>query len=108
MKKPDSKADLRAELEAAMGRFLRDGGEIERVPQGRSGREDGAPPKRPAGNLFIEPSAPRTEIPEVIAALDARRRPPRRGPVRRQSAGPRRKLIYDDFGEPLRHVWVDD
>jgi hypothetical protein len=107
MKTPPSKEDLRAELEAAMGRFLGEGGHIERVPQGVSGREDGAPSKQGTRDLFIEPRAPRTQIPEVLAALDARRRPPRREAPRR-TARPRRKLLYDDFGEPLRVVWVDD
>jgi hypothetical protein len=107
MKKPVSKEDLRAELEDAMGRFLEEGGRIEQVPQGVSGREGDAPPKPGTRDLFIEPKATRTQIPEVIAALDARRRPPKRQP-RRSQRGPRRKLIYDDFGEPLRHVWVED
>ena len=107
MKKPVSKEDLRAELEDAMGRFLEGGGEIEQVPQGVSGREGDAPPKHGTRDLFIEPKATRTQIPEVIAALDARRRPPKR-PPQRAARGPRRKLIYDDYGEPLRHVWVED
>jgi len=107
MKKPVSKDDLRAELEAAMDRFLDDGGSIEQVPQGVSGREGDMAPKLGTRDLFIEPKATRTQIPEVIAALDARRRPPKRQ-SRRSNRGPRRKLIYDDFGEPLRHVWVEE
>ena len=90
-----------------MGRFIEHGGTIEQVPQGVSGREADAPPQRGTRELFIEPKATRTQIPEVLAALDARRRTPKRQP-QRSGRGPRKKLIYDDFGEPLRHVWVEE
>jgi hypothetical protein len=106
MKKPESKADLRASLEQAMRRYLHEGGEIESVPPGVSGR-DGDGPLRPPRDLFIEPRAERTQITEVIAALDARRRK-KQEPRRKARRKPRRKTIYDDFGEPLRRVWVDD
>lgn len=111
MKAPPSKAELRAHLEREMEQFLRGGGEIQRVPTGLSGRDPQEPPPRGASALFAQPRAERTPIPEVIAALEARRRPesrPRHRERSQRARGPRRKMLYDDFGEPLRLVWEDE
>jgi hypothetical protein len=111
LKKPVSKADVRAELQQEMKRFLERGGEVENIAQGISGKDASDPPLFLNRRLFVEPPAPRTPIPEVIAAIEARRRlPPKRSTVRKRSRlpQPRRKIIYDDFGEPLRRVWADD
>ncbi len=111
MKKPVSKAEVRAELEQETERFLKRGGEVNNIPNGVSGKEPGDAPLFLNRRLFIEPPTPRTPVPEVVAAIEARRRvPPRRGAMRKRSRlpQPRRKVIYDDFGEPLRKVWVED
>jgi hypothetical protein len=111
VKKPPSKAELRAKLERETQRFLRDGGHVQQIPVGQSAREPGDAPRFGGGRLFTEPPAERTLIPEVVATIEARRQalrkrtpPSKRGRPR----SPRRKIIYDDFGEPLREVWVDD
>jgi hypothetical protein len=105
MNKRQSKADLRRELERQMADFVRDGGEIKQVRPGESGLEDGAVFHPP----FSEgrPAQPRTPALDVLAAIDARRKrkPERKTVARRQ---PRKKIIYDDFGEPLREVWEDN
>jgi hypothetical protein len=111
VKKPVSKEDIRRELQQEVDQFLEQGGSVENVPQGTSGKDPGDPPLYLNRRLFVEPRAERTHIPEVIAAIEARRKAkPRRGPQRKRSRTPqpRRKIIYDDFGEPLRKVWVDD
>ena len=111
VKKPVSKEELRAELEQATARFLRKGGHVEKVPQGTSGKDPGDPPVFLNRRLFIEPRTKRTLVPEVVAAIEARRKPKLRrnpGPKRKRLPEPRRKVIYDDFGEPLRKVWVDE
>ena len=111
MKKPVSKADESAKLQQEMERFLNRGGEVENIPRGVSGKDPGDPPLFLNRRLFVEPPLPRTPIPEVVAAIEARRRlKPRRGSVRKLSRlpQPRRKVIYDDFGEPLRKVWVEE
>jgi hypothetical protein len=112
---PDStaargKAALRQELEQATQRYLSQGGEVSRVPAGASAWEVGTrpPPSRP---LFAEPGAPRTPVGDVIARLEARReamkaRRKRTAKPRRQRA--RKRVIYDDFGEPVRRVWEED
>lgn len=111
VKKPVSKADLRADLERATERFLRKGGTVTAVPRGTSGNNPLTPQGGMSRRLFVEPREQRTLIPEVVAAIEERRkalhqRKPR--PKRSRLPRPRRKTIYDDFGEPLRKVWVDD
>lgn len=111
MKKPLNKNDLRAELERETERFLKRGGEVERVPQGLSGQDDTGRPLYPTRRLFLEPPTQRTFLPEVVAAIEERRKAMlKRTPKRKRSRlpQPRRKIIYDDFGEPLRRVWTDD
>jgi len=111
LKKPVTKEDVRAALEQETARFLQRGGAVENVPRGVSGKDPGDPPIFLNRRLFVEPPAPRTPVPEVVAAIEARRRlPPRRNQTRKRSRlpQPRRKIIYDDFCEPLRKVWVDD
>ncbi|WP_347136807.1 hypothetical protein [Parahaliea mediterranea] len=106
-----SKADLRADLERATEAFLQEGGQVEAIPRGTSGTDPQSPPDYLTRRLFVEPRTTRTLVPEVVATIEERRKAlskrntkPRRGPLSR----PRRKTIYDDFGEPLRRVWIED
>ena len=111
MKKPVSKDELRAELERETERFLKQGGRVESVPTGVSGKDPGDPPLFLNRRLFVEPRPKRTLIPEVVAAIEARRKEQmKRKPARKRSRlpRPRRKVIYDDFGEPLRRVWIEE
>jgi len=111
LKKPISKAEIRAELEREVECFLTRGGKVERVPPGASGKDANEPPLFLNRRLFVEPSTPRTLVPEVVAAIEARRRDKLKrtpAPKRSRLPRPRRKIIYDDFGEPLRKVWVEE
>jgi len=111
LKKPPSKADIRDELQQETERFLQRGGHVENIPQGISGKDPGDAPLFLNRRLFLEPRTPRTLVPEVVAAIEARRKERFvRKPQRKRSRlpQPRRKTIYDDFGEPLRKVWVDE
>jgi hypothetical protein len=110
LKKPVSKADLRKQLNQETERFLRQGGRVDEIPQGKSGKDPGDPPLFLNRRLFVEPRTSRTLVPEVVEAIEARRRERyrRKPPVKRRVPRPRRKVIYDDFGEPLRRVWLDD
>ncbi|KZX60127.1 hypothetical protein A3709_12545 [Halioglobus sp. HI00S01] len=111
MKKPVSKADIRAQLEQETKRFLTEGGQVQNVPRGTSGKDPADAPLFLNRRLFVEPSAPRTLVPEVVAAIEARRKERLKrtpAPKRSRLRKPRRKIIYDDFGEPLRKVWVED
>lgn len=110
MKKPVSKSDIRDELLRETECFLQQGGHVKEIPQGISGRDPGDPPLYLNRRLFVEPRSPRTHIPEVVAAIEARRlsRFRRKPPQKRRLTQPRRTVIYDDFGEPLRRVWKEE
>lgn len=111
LKKPVSRADIRAELEREMEQFLNHGGEVDRVPRGTSGKNANDAPLFLNRRLFVEPRGERTPVPEVVAAIEARRQAKlkrRPAPKRSRLPKPRKKIIYDDFGEPLRKVWVDE
>ena len=111
VKKLPTKAEQSAQLESEMHQYLEQGGTVNRVARGISGKEPGDPPTYLAKRLFTEPRTPRTLVPEAIAAVEARRQAKlKRTPKRKRTRlpQPRRKIIYDDFGEPLRRVWVDE
>jgi hypothetical protein len=110
LKKPVSKADIRHELVRETERFLLQGGNVDEIPTGLSGKNPGDPPLFLNRRLFVEPRSPRTQIPEVVAALDARRleKLRRKSQHKRRQQHPRRKIIYDDFGEPLRRIWQEE
>lgn len=93
-------------MEKQIADFLKKGGKVDAVERGISGRNNNEP--IPVGNgNFEQPKMGRTYVPEVIAALEARRKPLPEKP-KPASRKPRKKLIYDDFGEPLRWEWVED
>ena len=111
VKKLPTKDDLRAQLERATRDYLADGGEVNEVPRGVSGSDPMKADSFRSSRVFNQPSTPRTFVPEVIAAIEARRaQRPKKRPAKKRSRLPqkRRRTIYDDFGEPLRKVWVDE
>jgi hypothetical protein len=102
---------MRAQLAQEVEDFLRGGGEVKEIPRGISGKDPSQPPLFLTRRLFTEPRESRTPVPEVVAAIEERRRQMlKRTPVKKRSRLPkaRRKTIYDDFGEPLRRIWVED
>jgi hypothetical protein len=45
----------------------------------------------------------------VVAAIEARKKHRKQAAApKRASRQPKRRLVYDDFGEPLRWEWVDN
>jgi len=108
MKKPPSKTDLRERLQRQTADFLSSGGKVKEFQAGESAydRDDGPPP----APLFEARRTERTPLTEVVAALDARREAKRARikVVRRRTPKRRRQVVYDDFGEPLRVVWVEE
>ena len=111
VKKLPTKDDLREQLEQETRRYLDRGGKVDEVPQGASGTDPLKARSFQASGLFAQPKSSRTFVPEVVEAIEKRRAERlRRRPVRKRTglARPRRKVLYDDFGEPIRKVWIDD
>ena len=111
MKKLETKADIRAHLEQEIANFEAQGGSVTEVPLGISGHDALATSPPHTRRLFLEPTVSRTQVPEVVAAIEARRKERlKHKPSLRTKPQPRRrqKTIYDDFGEPLRTVWVEE
>lgn len=109
-KKRLTKAELRSQLEAEVSRFLEKGGQIEKVEMGASGLIDGRYNMR-QGTFTPSSSTTQTRTPvtNVLATIDARRKTNSKSSacISRQKS-PRKKVIYDDFGEPIRTVWIDE
>jgi len=104
-KKPPDKSQLRRELQQQIQDYLTHGGEIHKIPRGVSGRDN--PLEGLPMAFFNQPKAERTPIPEVVAALDARRQKKSKS-GKTTSGKPKEKIIYDDFGEPIRKIWVEE
>ncbi|MFK7831098.1 MAG: hypothetical protein AB8B57_15075 [Congregibacter sp.] len=104
------KSTLREELERATQNFLQGGGEVNEVPTGTSAWEPGTRPP-PSSPLFTEPRHERTPVSDVVATIEARKEAMKQRPkaaTKTRARRPKRRVIYDDFGEPLRHVWTED
>jgi hypothetical protein len=106
MKKPISKKEIRVELEEQMQDFLAGGGAVDDIPRGISGRNPGDPPVKPKSEFFEKSAETRTYVPEIIAALEERKKKP--APPKKRVKKPRKVMLYDDFGEPLRWIWKDE
>ena len=105
MKKLISKAEVRTEINSQVDDFLDRGGEVANIPQGISGRDEKTSVTR---SLFDKPREARTYVPEVIAAIESRKPSAPVSEIRRPVTTVRRKkVIYDDFGEAVREVWID-
>lgn len=104
MKPTKTKRELRDELQQQMKDYLQKGGAVSAVAQGISGRED---THAPLASIFSgQGSEDRTLVPDVVAAIEARRKPGHLKPLRKPR--PRKKVILDDFGQPLRWEWVEE
>jgi hypothetical protein len=101
-----SKTDLRAEIEEQVRDYLRRGGAVQEVARGISGREGASGPLGAFHAFTPRQKEERTYLPEVVAAIEARRRKGKEKPAGKR---PRfvRRAVYDDFGEPVRWEWVE-
>lgn len=102
-----SKKALRKELRNKTEDFLSKGGEIQRCEPGETGEPYDKPRSK---SVFLSPPAvkTRTYLNDVVSKLDSRKKKNKQSAVSKKPAlRPKKKIIYDDFGEPLREVWVD-
>lgn len=106
MNKRPTKRQVRDQISAEVEAFLRRGGEVRELDRGESGLVNGNYNDRSLG--FEKPKESRTPLNEVLKNIDQRRQEKRKPAPKPKSRGPRKKVIYDDFGEPLRVIWEDD
>lgn len=102
-----SKKSLRKQLREKTEEFLGSGGEIKKFQPG----ETGEPADQPrAKSVFVSPSPikTRTYVNDLVTKIDERKRKSPTKPASKVTKRPKKKIIYDDFGEPLREVWVDE
>jgi hypothetical protein len=107
-KKKPSKSELRDQLNAEVDQFLKKGGEIEQVEMGESALIDGRY-NHHKSSLDRPSPQERTPVHGLLSAIDSRRKKnitPSKNPPRLKT--PKQKIIYDDFGDPIRTVWVDE
>lgn len=106
MTKPTkTKAQTRQEIESQIESYIRQQGEIQQVEMGASGLQDGKYNTSHMG--FIEPKKDRTPLNHVVAAIQQRKSDKKPAPPLVKPKQPKKKVIYDDFGDPIRYVWED-
>lgn len=104
MKPTKTRRQLHNELEQQIQDFLNHGGKVNEVPRGLSGRADA---QGPLISIFEGTShEERTLLPDVVAAIEARKKPQLHNKPRKPR--PRKKVILDDFGQPLRWEWIEE
>ena len=103
IQKLKTKKEVREEMEREISQYLNGGGAIDEIQQGISGRENNS-------NLnhtlpFIEgEKKTRTPLTDEVKSLDERKK--KKKLISSQTTHrPKKRIIYDDFGEPIREVW---
>ena len=102
IQKLKTKQDVRIEMEQEIDRYLSQGGEITQVQRGLSGRQD---------NTNLNQSIPfiqgekqnRTLLNDTVKAIDERKQ--KKKAVKTDKHRTKKRIIYDDFGEPIREIW---
>lgn len=111
IKKQITKTEQRDEIQRQTQKFLKHGQQVKEIPKGVSSRDEAAGPL-PKTSWHMEKSdTQRTYLTEVVDSLEQRKQIKSSTVASKRPARPKkpkRKLIYDDFGEPLRWVWVDE
>ena len=102
-----SKKSIRKEILAKTQDYLCNGGLIEEVSLRESGQNTKEPIVRPALKID-ESSKNKIYLTDVVSTIDARKLKTNKSRLlTKDHSGRHKKIIYDDFGEPLREVWVD-
>jgi len=104
MTKRPTKKQLRQQLNQDIEDFLDHGGAVHEFQRGESALINGKLDDRRTG--FEQPRQERTPLEAEMQAVDARKKPVKPS-SEKKSHRPRKKVIYDDFGEPVREVWLD-
>ena len=108
--RPKSKSEIRRHLKKQTLNFIARGGEVEIIPRGSSAHDIGEEPAWLKNRVFVDPATKRTPIPEIIKAMEERRLLMKKNKSEKKFCNTRskQKIIYDDFGVPLRKIWIDE
>ncbi len=104
MHKRPTKREIRQQMEQEISQYLTEGGEVKEFQRGESGLINGKLNDRSSG--FGQGKQQRTPLNDVLNTVDERKKSGNTSPVDKPRR-PHKKIIYDDFGEPIREVWVE-
>lgn len=102
MNKRPTKREVHQQMQEEISKFLEKGGEVNEFERGESGLINGKLGNRSSG--FEQGRQQRTPLSDVLNTVDERKKSATVPPKPRK---PHKKVIYDDFGEPVREVWVE-
>jgi len=106
MKQQKSKKAQRSELAQLVQDFVKSGGEVVNVPSGTSGNTQNQNLFRQRGE--VEPKSERTPLTDVVKTLEERKSSKNdQKNTSTQRRRPKKRLIVDDFGDPVRWVWEE-
>lgn len=104
MNKRLTKREIHQQMQQEISQFLEQGGEVHEFERGESALINGKLDDRSSG--FGQGRKKRTPLNDELKAVDERKKSPA-PPVVQKVRRPYKKIIYDDFGEPIREVWVE-
>lgn len=104
MNKRPSKSDIRNDIIRETEDFLRTGGEIKSCQRGETGLQNGTCGS--SAISFQQKHETRTPVIDVLKAIDQRKQEKRPKTLIKRKQD-KKKIIYDDFGEPLRIIWEE-
>lgn len=109
MKKLSFKELARQKMERQVDDYLKKGGKINHVPNGKSGWDAAQGPLKPTHLVFEKSQHDYSPLHQVVAKLDERRRQKKqKNKPQSRLNRPKQKVLYDDFGEPIRKIWLDE
>ena len=95
---------IHQQMQQEISQFFEQGGEVHEFERGESALINGKLDDRSSG--FGQGRKKRTPLNDELKAVDERKKSPA-PPVVQKVRRPYKKIIYDDFGEPIREVWVE-
>jgi len=104
MHKRPTKREIRQQMQQEVSQYLTTGGEVQEFQRGESGLVNGKLDDRSSG--FEQGKQQRTPLSDVLNTVDERKKSAST-PVPAKPRRPYKKIIYDDFGEPIREIWVE-
>lgn len=107
MKPLKSKKQVRDELNALVDQYIEKGGDIQEFSLGESGRDVNQPLNKAPS--IEKNTQTRTPVSDVVKTIEERKKNKNKpSPVSNRPKKRTKKLLMDDFGEPLRWVWIEE